>query len=278
MAALQADTRMALADDLLPALAQTVAELGTDPALEKYRGRPELIELFGKLSGWDRQMRRDSAEAVMFFAFAHFATKRALGDELGLFLPTLFDAEPAFAFKPLRLALKKVPGADKLLQEGRNAILMGGLADAADWLKMRFGTVLPTMQKPYAWKDVHSASFHHLLGSKWDGRNVAVDGSVGTVNVSSATMLNGKGDPKETWAAEDGSLYRMITTFDESGQPQAVVNFPRGNDENPQSPFYNNQTAAWADVKHAPLLYRRADVEKNVAQKFTLRRDGSLAE
>jgi penicillin amidase len=278
MAALQADARMALADDLLPALAQTVAELGTDPALEKYRGRPELSDLFVRLSGWDRQMRRDSAEAVMFFAFAHFATKRALGDELGPFLPTLFDAEPAFAFKPLRLALKKVPGADKLLQEGRNAILMGGLADAADWLKMRFGTVLPTMQKPYAWKDVHSASFHHLLGSKWDGRNVAVDGSVGTVNVSSATMLNGKGEPKETWAAEDGSLYRMITTFDDSGQPQAVVNFPRGNDENPQSPFYNNQTAAWADVKHAPLLYRRADVEKNVAQKFTLRRDGSLAE
>lgn len=278
MATLQGDARSLLADDLLPALAEAVAAIGTDPALAKYRTRPELIELFAQLSTWDRQMRRDSAAAVSFFAFAHFATQRALGDDLGTMLPILFQADAGFAFKPLRLALQGVAAAQPLLQEGRRVILVGGLADAADWLKSRFGTVLPTADKPYAWKDVHGAEFDHILGGKWDGGVVAVDGSVGTVNVSSSSLLDGAGKPRDRFTAHAGSLYRMITTFDDTGTPQALVNFTRGNDENPQSQFYNDQQPAWIDNKHARLLFKRDEVEKNTAYSFTIHRDGTVKE
>ncbi len=70
----------------------------------------------------------------------------------------------------------------------------------------------------------------------------------------------------------------MITSFDETGTPQALVNFTRGNDENPQSPFYNDQQPAWIDNKHSPLLFKRSDIEKNTAYSFTLHRDGSVKE
>lgn len=278
MATLQGDARILLADDLLPPLAEAVAAIGTDPALAKYRTRPELIELFAQLSTWDRQMRRDSAAAVSFFALAHFATQRALGDDLGMMLPLLFQADAGFAFKPLRLALQGVAAAQPLLQEGRRVILVGALADAADWLKSRFGTVLPTADKPYAWKDIHGAQFDHLLHGKWDGGVVAVDGSVGTVNVSESTLLDDAGKPRDRANSHAGSLYRMITTFDDTGTPKALVNFTRGNDENPQSPFYNDQQPAWIDNKHSPLLFKRDEVEKNTAYSFTIRRDGTVKE
>ena len=278
MATLQGDTRSLIADDLLPELAGAVAAIGTDPTLTKYRSRPELIQLFAQLSTWDRQMRRDSAEAVIFFALASFATQRALSDDLGAMLPVIFQAEPAFAFKILRLALRGVTGATGLLQEGKNAILVGALADTADWLKVRFGTVLPTADKPYAWKDVHAAEFNHLLGGHWNGGAVAVDGSVDTVNVSSANLLDSSGKAQDSVSAHAGALYRMVTTFDATGTPTALVNFTRGNDENPQSPFYNNQQPGWIDNKSTPLLFKRADVDQHTASKFTIRRDGTIQE
>ncbi len=279
MAALQGDAHSLIADDLIPELAGAVAAIETDTALAKYRGRPELTQLFVKLLSWDRQMRRDSAEAVIFYALASFATQRALSDDLGAMLPVIFDADPSFAFKMLRLGLRNnVPAAQGLLQEGKNAILVGGLADAADWLKVRFGTVLPTAEKPYAWKDVHGATFRHVLGDKWGGGTVAVDGSVGTVNVSSANLLDGAGKARDTETSHDGALYRMVTTFDNTGTPTALVNFTRGNDENQASQFYNNQQPGWVDNQGKPLWFKRADVEQHVAQKFTLLRDGTVQE
>jgi acyl-homoserine lactone acylase PvdQ len=265
-----------IADDLLPELAGAVASIGTDPKLMPYRNRPELPQLFTRLLTWDHQMSRDSAEAVIFFALANFATQRALGDDLGAMLIPVMQADPGFAFKMLRLALRGVQGAQGLLQEGKNVILVGGLADTADWLKTRFGTYLPTTEKPYAWKDVHGAEFSHVLGGKWSGGVVPVDGSVGTVNVSSSTLLDGSGKPRDSVTARAGSLYRMITSFDDTGTPTALVNFTRGNDENPQSQFYNNQQPGWVDNQGTPLLFKRADVEQHTAQKFTLRRDGSV--
>jgi penicillin amidase len=271
---LQLDARSTLADDLLPALGQAMAEIGTDDALKPYRNRPELFELWAKLSSWDRQMRRDSSEAVMFHAFSHFALKRGLSDDLGAFFGTLLQAEPAFGFKPLRLALRKVPGTTGLLQEGRNAVLVGGLADAADWLKQRFGAVIPTMEKPYAWRDVHAAGFDHPLGGSLSAGDFPVDGSIGTVNVSAASLFDPMGKIKDRGTAHAGSIYRMVTTFDEDGTPRAVVNFPRGNAEDPKSPFYSNTHQAWLDGHYDPLLYRRSEVEAKTVQRFTLTKEG----
>lgn len=276
MITLQNDAKSTLADDLIPPLGEAMANIGTDPALAAYKNRTELALLFGRLAAWDRQMRRGSSDAVIFFAYAHFATRRALSDELGPFLWKIFDAEPAFAYKPLRLALRDVAGTSGLLQEGKRVTLVGALADTADWLKSRFGTVLPEGGKTYAWSDVHGARFDHALGGKYNGGISPVDGSVGTVNVSSATMFDGSGMVKKTWSSDDGSLFRIVVGFDQDGWPRAQVNFPRGNDSNPDSPFYNNMQPAWIDGKSTIMRFRRAEVESAVEQRITIRRDGSV--
>lgn len=274
LVALQHDARSTLADDLLPALGQAMSEIGTDDTLKPFRNRPELFELAAKLSAWDRQMRRSSSEAVMFYAFSHFALKRALADDLGPFFGTILNAEPGFGFKPLRLALRKVPGTEGLLQEGRNVVLVGGLADAADWLKQRFGAVLPQGASPYAWKDVHAAGFEHVLGGTFSAGEFPVDGSVGTVNVASASLLDASGKVQDHSVNHSGSIYRMVTSFDADGTPHAIVSFPRGNSEDPKSPFYGNTHQNWLDGKQEPMLFRRGEIEAKATQRFILSPDG----
>lgn len=277
MVALQNDAYSTLAEDLIPPLLEALAAVDTDPDLAAYKGRTELMDLGTLLHAWDRQVRRASPAAVAFFAYAHFAAKRASGDELGPLLGTLFQAEPGYAFKPLRLALRNVPGAREILQEGKRPILLGALADAAAWLRGRFGFVVPDGTHAYAWRDVHEARFNHLLGGTWNAGTFPVDGSVGTVRVSSSSMLDGSGKPEDKFYADDGSLYRMVVSFDEQG-PRAQLNFARGNDEKPQSEFYGNQQPAWVEGTTQPLLYRRPEVESLTATRLVLHKDGSVGQ
>ena len=70
---------------------------------------------------------------------------------------------------------------------------MGALAEAADWVKQRFGGLEP---ERYHWRDVNSAGFAHVLGGRYNPAPTPVDGSVGTVNVSSASFF-ADGVPRE---------------------------------------------------------------------------------
>ena len=219
-------------------------------------------------------MNRESPEAVIFFAFAHFATERAVGDDYGPFLPRLWHAEPAFAYKPLRLALRDVPGTTGVLQGQKAQILVGGLADAYDWLKARFATASPESATHFAWRDVHSARFDHVLGGAWNAGTFPVDGSVGTVNVSSSTLSDDLGKPVDRFSSDAGSLYRMVVGFDERGMPKAQVNFPLGNDGPRDSRFARNQQEAWQNVQYAPLRFHRGDVEADTVFRLRLKPNG----
>jgi penicillin amidase len=259
MVALQNDAYITAAEDLLPALQLALSQIDTDPALRAYRGRQDLRDLGERLRRWDRQMRRASPDAVAFFAFMHFAARRALEPALGAALYTLFAAEPSYPVKFLRFAvLGSYPGAEALLAQGKNEVLVGGLADAAAWLGRRFGGIEATR---YAWRDVHGARFDHPLGGAYSLGVVPVDGSIGTVNVSATTMFDGQGAALDRFSADDGPLYRMVVGFGADGAPQALLNFPAGNDADPQGRHYRDQMEAWQEGRPAPLPFRRAEVE-----------------
>lgn len=270
MVALQNDAYITAAEDLLPPLQLALSQIDTDPALRAYRGRQELRALGERLRAWDRQMRRASPDAVVFFAFLHFAARRALEPALGAALYTLFVAEPSYPVKFLRFAvLGSYPGAEALLGQSRNEVLVGGLADAAAWLARRFGGVEAAR---YAWKDVHGARFDHVLGGALSLGVVPVDGSIGTVNVSATTMFDGQGEALDRFAAEDGPLYRMVVGFGADGAPQALLNFPAGNDADPQGRHYRDQMSAWQEGRPAPLPFRRAEVEAAAEERLRIPR------
>lgn len=276
MKALQADTYSQVADDLLPPLFAAVRAIGTDPALDPYKGRADLVALSARLEKWDRRMLRGSTEAAIFFAYAHFATERAVSDDYGPVLPRIWQAEPAFAYKPLRLALRDMPGTTGVLQSNKSALLLLGLADAYDWLKGRFPGQPPESTTSFAWRDLHTARFDHMLGEGWHAGSLPVDGSVGTVNVSSSTLSDDAGRPVAVSASHDGSLYRMVVRFDDRGWPQAEVNFTLGNDGNRDSRFYSDQREAWQNLRYSPLRFVRSDVEAAAVQRLHLRQTGAV--
>lgn len=276
MRTLQLDAYSAVAEDVIPALKKAVDAIPTDASLVAYRNRPELSALAARLWGWDRQMRRDSTEAVVFFALANFATNRGIGDELGPFMGRLWQVEPAFAYKPLRMALQGHPAAKPLLQQGQNAVLVAALAETYDWLKRRFAIAKPETDTSFSWRQVHGARFDHILGGMWNAGTFPVDGSVGTVNVSSSSMSAEDGRPRDTWTSHDGSLYRMVLGFDPDGTPRAEVNFPRGNDADKDSRFYRNAHPGWLDGKYTALRFKRPEVEAGTVERYVLGRDGQL--
>jgi penicillin amidase len=274
MQTLQADVRSSVADDLLPPLFDAVKSIGSDPQLDAWKNRPELVALSARLEKWDRQMRRGQAEAALFFGLAHFMSKRAVSDEMGPFFNKLLALEPSYVYKPWRLALANVAGTTHIFQEPKQVLLVGALADAYDWAKQRFGVAHPESDTSFAWRDLELARFDHVLGGKWNAPAVPVDGSIGTVSPANAALVDSDGNLVNQLATDEGPLFRIVTSFAEDGLPESTVNYPRGNDANPQSAFYDNTHADWQNFKSQPLPFRRSEVDAAAVQRLVLTRDG----
>jgi penicillin amidase len=276
MQQLQFDVRSTVADDLLPPLFEAVKAIGIDPQLDPWKNRPELSALSARLEKWDRQMRRGSTEAALFFAVAHFMSKRSVGDELGPFFNRLLQLEPSFVYKAWRLSLRDVPGTTGVLQEGKRVLLVSALADAYDWAKQRFGVSNPESDSSFAWRDIHFAKFDHIMGGKWSAPWVPVDGSVGTVSPANSALVDGEGKLNERFATDEGPLFRMVVGWSADGQPEASINYPRGNDADPGSRFFENTHKDWQENRSKPLPFRRADVEAAAVERLTLSRQGQI--
>ena len=259
MEALQADVHSSLADALLPHLQAAVAAIGSDPALAPYAGRADITELAARLLAWDRRFARPASEPLIFFGWAWFATQRVF---LRPVTPALFDAvasrSPPFLLGALRNVLDgRYPMAAFFLPDGERTPLVAALADTADWLKTRFGSLAPA---GFAWQDVHFAAFDADYGGAALSSQVAVDGGPDTIDVA-ATPFFDHGQPADHLVTREMALYRMVVGFAEDGTPVATVDFARGTREDPADPHFADQQAAWLAAAHQPLRFRRADVE-----------------
>ena len=67
-----------------------------------------------------------------------------------------------------------------------------------------------------------------------------------------------------------GSIYRMVTHFDDDLTPSAEVNFPRGNSGDPNSPFYDNTVGDWAAGRYRKLHFRTDEVVLSTVEKLVL--------
>jgi penicillin amidase len=272
MQALQLDTYNNVAEDFLPPLAEAWARRTTDPALAVYRADAELDALVTSLVQWDRQMRSDASEPVVFEAFASFAAKQLVGDEFGTFFGAIHTREPVYMLKIAAQVLhQRFPDAARFMREGRDLLLLRALNDTRAWLRARFGGSTPDR---YRWRDLHRTRFAATFANPgaYDGGTAETSGSVGTVNVSQAPFFNAAGEPQMFHESRGGAVYRMVIAFDEDGTPRATVNFPRGNVGEPTSPFWSNTDADWRAGTYRPLPFRRAEVEADVRERLTVRR------
>jgi penicillin amidase len=267
METLQLDAHSVVADELVPILEEVWARVPTEAALAEYRDRPELETLATLIAEWDRSLTRDSAAAVAFDVFTFFVTRAALADDFSVTFDTILGEEPIFMVKWALLALSgAIEGADAVLQEGRDAVVMSALDATATWLESRFGSVDPS---GYTWADHHGTLFRAEYPGGPDGGWIPTDGGLGTVNKSPASFLEG-GVGVERLESTSGPIYRMVAGFDADGTPTATVTVSRGNAGDPDSPFFDNPTEDWVEGRYQPLRFDRADVEADEAERLEL--------
>ena len=266
METLQGDTYSTIAEILVPPLADAVAAIGTDPSLDTWAPRKaELSALAAKLSAWDRRFVRDAGEPVILEGLEWFAARRAF--EQAVTAPLFDAAAHKSAATVLGFLINLVQGRygdpHYFVHDGLPALLVAALADTADWLDARFGTM------PYAWKDVHSARFGAEWGTDDDGGQDAVDGHNDTINVSEAPFFS-EAQPVDISQATDGPVYRMVIGFDADGTPAATLDFTRGASEDPADPHFADRQPDWVAVRHVPLPFRRADVDQQATSRTVL--------
>lgn len=268
MEALQMDSHSVVADLLLPVLQESWEAVPTDDALAEFRDRPELATLVTLLlDDWNRRLDRDQAGAVAFDVFTFMVTRRAIEDELSVLYDTILGEEPIYVVKWAVNTLRRTfPGAEDLLEGGRDHVVMTALSDTASWLERRFGGVDPSL---YTWGDHHGTRLLTDYGEARDGGWVATDGGLGTVNKSPARFPEGE-DGLAPLESTSGPVYRMVAGFAEDGTPEARFTHVRGNVGDPTDPGFAANTEDWVEGRYTPLRFARGAIEADATESWRL--------
>ena len=254
MMALQNDTHSNLADDLLPVLDAAWAAAAEDAELAALVANEEVRAAYALLAAWDRKMVRDSTGAVVFNAYAHLLTETVLADDLPLLYDVVMSMHSIYLLKVAMLAVKgEFSSADHVLQGGVHRVMLEALVKTADFLAARFGAVTPAT---YRYGDIHSVDFDGAFGMGMPLRKVPMDGGESTVNVSSGRFYGPNG-PADEWVSTWIPMDRLVSTFDQSGQPEVYVNFPMGNVADPESEHFDDLLEDWLDGRYRKLLFER---------------------
>lgn len=268
MQTLQLDTHSPMADVLLPVLTEAWDAIGDDEALAEFADRPELLSLFEALTGWDRQMRRESPEALIFHVWLHLLTEEVVGDELSILYGTVMAEASAYMIKLPGLAVTGVyPQAEAIMAEGRNWLVLRALERTAEHLAEVYGDVDPA---GYSWQERHGTFFDSPFGERLEVGFVPTDGGEDTVNVSSSRFASDAGSILPRFESTSGAVYRLVTTFAEDGTPQAWVNFPPGNSADPDSPHFSDTLEDWVEGVYTRLPFTPAEVDAVTETTITL--------
>ncbi len=271
MQALQTDTHSGVADQLLPVLAEAYATVPSDVELTPYRDRPDLDTLVKLLTvEWGRSMQQEEAGALAFHVFAHYLATQVYSDDLILAFGPVIEASPISALKFTALAATgQFPDGDKVMQGGRNALVLEALDQTSQWLSAEFESVNPG---GYTWGERHGTGFRNGFGGKLDGGWVATHGGEDTVNVSSTVFYTPMTtDVVDPFESHDGAVFRVVTRFLEDGTPEAMINFPRGNSGNPDDPHFADTVEDWRDGVYKKYPYARAEVDAAMTRKIVLK-------
>lgn len=263
MKTLQMDTVSTLAAELAAALRMAHAKVATDPALAEAKGDVALDRLVVFLgTEWDRRMARDSKGALAYQALLHFLAAEVLKDDIALGYDFALKLQAVFVAKiAAEAVLGHYPNGDRIVQGGRDLVLLRAAKKAAAWLVLRHGAVDAA---PYSARKV--VSFDHALGYGVALSSVPTDGGEDTICVSQNISFSESDAP---WVSSYVSVERTVGTFGADGVPEAFVQFPFAGPADPDAPDTKAATAAWVDGRYRKLPFRKGEVESRTVRRET---------
>jgi penicillin amidase len=245
-AAMQADVLSLLAADLLPIM------------LRSAPGTPAAAAATARLERWDRIMRADAAEPLIFAAWYRELSRLIYADELGPLFDGFWHVRPQFME---RILTRRQIWCDDVRTdpvETCAALATAALDAALRDLTRRFG------DDPDAWRwgVAHPARMSHAIFadqpflSRLFGIEVPTGGDSVTVAVGHFNPRN------EHWpfASTHAATYRAVYDLADLDRSRFVT--ATGQSGNPLSPHYDDLTAPWAAGRAVPLgrdgrAYRR---------------------
>ena len=243
-AALQADVLSGSATELLPVLLKLV-EAREDREIRA-------VEM---LTRWDRKMRRDAPEPLLFAMWLAELNHGLYADELGSLFGAYYGAHPRVALAMLTRRTVWCDDVNTGAKETCGSVASASLRRALNGLTRRFGSDMTA----WRWGKAHPALFRHpVLGrvpviKRFADISIPADGGDDTVNRAQSNL----GNRREPFAAIHGPGYRAIYDLsDLAGSRFAVATGASGN---PLSPRYANTTEPWRDGLYVSFGRTRAE-------------------
>ncbi len=213
------------------------------------------------LRAWNGGMARDSAEALIFWAWFAEVSRRLSAGLLGDASTPLPPLHPEGVHLLLTRHRDWCASA-KAPQRKCEDLIADSLEAALDWIAQRHGGADMTR---WRWGDAHYAEMRHrlfgflpLIG-RFGRLTVAADGDGKTIN-KAATRI---GDPKAPFAAREGPGVRAIHPLDDLDRSQFIL--ATGPSGHPASRFYRSMLADWRDIRYVRLAPTRAEAERGAA-------------
>jgi penicillin amidase len=241
-AAMQADVLSLLAQDLLPIM------LAAKPS------GPAAAAAMARLKTWDRVMRADAAEPLIFAAWYRELSRLIYADELGDMFNAFWHVRPEFM--DLILTGRQIWCDDVRTEPIETCAELAATALDAALLDVarRFG------DDPDAWRwgDAHVARMTHpvFMGQPLLGRLFDIQARSGGDDVTVDVGHFNPGNPRFPFASSHAATYRAI--YDLAHLEDSRFVSATGQSGNPLSRHYRDLARLWATGGSVPIQRDRA--------------------
>jgi penicillin amidase len=253
-AQIQNDQLSPLARDLLPIM------------LEAAAASPQAAAVQAALAAWDRVMRADASEPLLFAAWYRELSRLIYADELGPLFRSFWRLRPEFMARILTERQVWCDDVGTAPRETCAELAARALELALADLAARYGED----QTAWRWGTAHPARMDHaILGGQpwlaWLFNIVVASGGGGTtVNVGHYPL----GDERQPFANTHAASYRGLYDLADLDRSRFVA--ATGQSGNPLSPHYRDLTAAWAAGLPVPMSRVPEVYEAGAVGRLTL--------
>lgn len=223
---------------------------------------PDTVEALTLLQNWDHVASVDSVAATIFELWMPKVVARVTQ----LMVPA--DARSVFGSLDKRIVFAKLAAPDAVFgadpQAGRDAVLLETLEAALVDVRTRLGAD----KANWNWGALHHIRFEHELAGFLSPELAAqlaterypVGGTNDTVHRASYRTSD--------FRVTSGASYRQVLDLSDWDNSLAL-NVP-GQSADPQSPYYKNLVADWANGDFFPMAFSRGKVDSVKAESITL--------
>ncbi len=219
------------------------------------------------LAAWDHRMGRDSAEALIYMAWARELMHALFADELGDVFEDYWNIRTEVIHRALGERPQWCDDVTTAEQESCAAVVSRALTVSLEYLAVTHGHDMAD----WRWGEAHAVRMKsRILGEipavgSWFEVNMESGGEKETLKAGGFDVA----DEERPFAQNHGAGYRAV--YDLAEPERSVFIISTGQSGNPLSSHYEDYAEPWRDGEYLPMLTDRSAVEQDSMGTLVLR-------